>query len=255
MRHHLLTLAVVAGLAFVAGSARGATPSGEMPLTTPIYSASEVDALLDGAGASLGDVTNYVAEAITEYGADDPAAELHKLILADLWRRVDALDGADGSGYVTAAQVEEMWAAALDEAVDDLKGADDALRLELMRDRDELARAAAVCEASTRDENFVPLAPTTVNAATITATSGQSIPLSRKAATRRYRTGTATVLTITSFTGLSQNPCWLVLSGYSSVTWPSGAVLTNGAYESGKVNYFRVCYVYNKTFVEKVSAQ
>lgn len=236
MRNHLLTLAVVAGLAFVAGSAGAVSPLGDIPLTTNVYNAAEVDALLDGAGggASLGDVTNYVAEAITEYGADDPAAELHKLILADLWRRIDALDGADGSGYVTEAAVEALVAARVVSEID--------------QTRNTWAKNWIAT-------NAMPIqATTTITTALSSNTSGLSVTLSPTSARVIYSTvANGRTLGIGSFVGAGNNPCLLVLRGFSSVTWPSGArIETAYAYNSNNPNVYAVYKIDGTIYAKKL---
>ena len=227
--------ALALALALVAGSAQGATPSGEMPLTTPIYSAAEVDALLDGAGgADMGQVTNYVAEAITEYGADDPAAELHKLILADLWQRVDALDGADGSGYITSNAVEALVAARVVSEID--------------QTRNTWAKNWIAT-------NAMPIqATTTITTALSADTSGLSLALSSTSARRLYATTyNNRTLGIGSFTGVGVSPCILVLERFSSVTWPSGARVESAyAYNSETPNVYAVYKIDGVIYAKKL---
>lgn len=218
---------------------------------------SEWDAKLELSDLSgyptAGEATNIAAHAAALVLSGDTnhtaTAEALRLVVGDLWRRVDALDGADGSGYVTAAELETIYA----ETAEAVAGR---IYADISTNKESFAVAqAAIAQLGDLDARYARLAPTAVNAATITSTAGQSIPLSQERATRRYCASGTSALTIASFTGLSQMPCWLVLHGYSSVNWPSGAVLVSGGYESGKVNYFRICQVYEKTFIEKVSAQ
>ena len=202
---------------------------------------------------TAGEATNIAAHAAALVLSGDTnhtaTAEALRLVVGDLWRRVDALDDADGSGYVTAAEVETIYA----ETAEAVAGR---IYADISTNKVSFSVAqTAIAQLGDLDARYARLAPTAVNAATITSTAGQSIPLSQERATRRYRASGTSALTIASFTGLSQMPCWLVLHGYSSVNWPSGAVLVSGGYESGKVNYFRICQVYEKTFIEKVSAQ
>lgn len=248
--------AILLAIAIMSASA-SADPAtlGSIPRTNTVYTAREVDVLLEnaGGGADPALASNLVAQVVSEAGQSAAATETWRIVLADHQRRLDALEDSDGTDALTQIEGEALVNAMLESyATNTLQPA--ALAYSSAQSA-MTAAAAAYSQAQAASHGYVPLAPTTVSSATITATTGQSIPLTRTAATRRYRTGSATVLTISSFTGLSQNPCWLILSGYSSVTWPSGAVLTNGAYESGKVNYFRVCYVYDTTFIHKVTAK
>jgi len=253
MRRLLLALCIL-HCALCIAAADPAT-LGSIPRTNTVYTAAQVDALLEGAGGGVDDqtVSNLVGRVVAEAGSSAAATETWRIILADHQRRLDALEDSDGTDALTQMEGEALVNAMFESfATNTLQPA--ALAYSSAQSA-MTAAATAYSQAQAANYGYVPLEPTTVNSATITATTGQSIPLTRTAATRRYRTGSATVLTISSFTGLSQNPCWLILSGYSSVTWPDGAVLTNGAYETGKVNYFRVCYVYDTTFIHKVTAK
>lgn len=187
-----------------------------------------------GGGADMGQVTNYVAEAITEYGADDPAAELHKLILADLWKRVDALDGADGSGYITSNAVEALVAARVVSEID--------------QTRNTWAKNWIAT-------NAMPIqATTTITTALSSNTSGLSLALSSTSARRLYATTyNNRTLGIGSFTGVGVIPCILVLERFSSVTWPSGArIETAYAYNSGTPNVYAVYKIDGVIYAKKL---
>ena len=194
--------------------------------------------------AAAAGVTNRVAEALAELGADWPAAELHKLILADLWRRVDALEGSDGSGWITAADAEALWADRLEAASTNafwyLRNA-----------------AAAGAELFRAQLSLVqPRAPTnlveTVFAGAKDVTL--SIPLDSGRA-GAYASTEGVRLGIVSFTGLSLNPAWVELRGWSEVAWPEGAVLAGARYDpEAAASLFRVQQVGGAVVVEGVAA-
>lgn len=222
------TAPIVLALALVAGSAVAdpATLGALSRSSATVYTSQQVDALLAGAGgAGRDEVTNYVAEAVAQLGAYDPAAALHKLILADLWKRVDALEGSDGSGWVTSNAVEALVA--------------ERVASDIAAERDSWAV----------QHDSLPIQPTSTEQTSTVTASGVSVALSPARATRYYANGSNRTLGIGSFTGVGVNPCVFILQGYSSVTWPSGAkVKTAYSYSSGADNYFRV-YSLNGTIV------
>ena len=172
-------------------------------------------------------VTNYVAEAVAELGADDPAAELHRLILADLWRRVDALEGSDGTGYVTANAVEALVA--------------ERVSSEIAAEREEWAS----------DSDALPVQTDTTEHTSTGTVSGLSVALSPARATRYYANGSGRTLGIGSFTGVGVNPCVLILGGYAAVSFPSGARVPAG-YVYGEDNYFRVYKLGAEIVMERI---
>ena len=194
--------------------------------------------------AAAANVTNRVAEAVAELGADYPAAELHKLILADLWRRVDALEGSDGSGYVTAADAEALWADRLAAVSTNvfwyLRNAAAAGA--------ELFRAQLALVQPRAPTNMVEMAFAGAEDVTL------SVPLDSARAGAYASTG-GVRLEIVSFTGLSLNPAWIELRGWSEVAWPEGAVLAGARYDpEAAASLFRVQQVGGAVVVEGVAA-
>lgn len=172
-------------------------------------------------------VTNYVAEAVAELGADEPAAELHKLILADLWRRVDALEGSDGTGYVTARAVESLVA--------------DRVASEIAAERDSWTATNSIFQTDGLTEISTG------------AKSGVSVALDPNRAVRYYANGEAATFGIASFSGVGTHPCILILQGYQSVEWPSGAhVATGYDIAGGTDNVFRVYKLHGAIVAERI---
>lgn len=247
--------ALLLALALVAGSAvADPAPLGQISRTNTVYTASQVDALLESSGGGGADpalTSNLVGRVIAEAGESAAATEAWRIILADHQRRLDAIEDADGTDALTEAQAEELIQARVATTLtNELAEA----RAAYVSAETAMREAEAVFSNDALAENYVRIAPTDVEATSYTSTAGASIELTRNAAVRYYGGG-STALTISSFEGISQNPCWLVLSGYTGVTWPSGAVLLAGGYTSGSTGYFRVFYVYNKAFVQKVHEQ
>jgi len=235
MRRHPATLALALLLALAAGAARaGGTPIGAIPLTTNVYSAAEVDALIaeSGGGGDAELVTNLVSEAqatILNNAPDAAAWTALKLIVADLWRRVDALD-ADGSDALSAAAAEQLIA----DRVEQFKAS---INLDLVA---SLALPKQTMET---------------RSTTITAnTSGVAAELSPVYATRYYAsTANNRSLAFASFSGVGNNPCLLVLQNFSSVTFPSGAKVETGySYNSGNPSLYAVYKVYDVLYLKRL---
>lgn len=228
-------LALALGLA-IAGPARAATPSGMMPFETPIYSADEVDALLatnapsGGGDAAL--VTNLVGEAhaiILNNAPDAAAWTALKLIVADLWQRVDSI-AADGSDAMTQAEAERMIS-------------------------DRLAQLYASIDLELDGHGAMPIQTTETKSTTISAnTSGVAAQLSPRWATRYYAsTANNRTLSFASFSGVGNSPCLLVLERFSSVSFPSGArVETAYSYNSGAPNLYAVYSVNGTLYLKKL---
>ncbi|MBQ9727534.1 MAG: hypothetical protein IJV65_08530 [Kiritimatiellae bacterium] len=201
---------------------------GSIDRTNTVYTATQVDALIAGAGGGAGmdEVTNYVTEAVAELGADDPAAELHKLILADLWRRVDALEGSDGSGAATAVEVERLVA--------------ERIAAELSEWGEASGCIPAKVEAtSTRslsgNQTGVSLALTPLSL-TVLSSNGSNV----------YS------LSLASVTGTSANPCLLKFVGWRSVAWPGGTLVKNDYTYNANGNLYRVYKAAGTTVAERV---
>ncbi len=222
-------------LALAAGQARaGGTPIGDIPLSTNVYNAAEVDALIAGASSEPDPtlVTNLVAESearILNNSPDAAAWTAIKLIVADLWRRVDALD-ADGSDALSAAAAEQLINSRLAQLYSSI-------------DLDLVASLA------------LPLQPTETRSTTITAnTSGVAAELSPVYATRYYAsTANDRSLSFASFSGVGNNPCLLVLQNFSSVSFPSGSKVETGySYNSGNPSLYAVYKVDNVLYLKRL---
>ena len=115
--------AILLAALLVAGSA-AADPAmlGALSRTNTVYTAPQVDALLDGAGggADLGQVSNLVAGVVAEAGSSAAAVETWRIILADHQRRLDAIEDADGTDALTEAQAEQLVETRVNSALHDV---------------------------------------------------------------------------------------------------------------------------------------
>lgn len=213
------------------------------PAATNYTDAAVAGVVADAERASVAGVTNFVAEAVAQLGAGDPAAELHRLILADLWRRVDALEGSDGSGYVTAAAAEALWA-------DRLAAVSTNVFWYL---RNAAAAGAELFQAQLA--LVQPRAPTGFSETRFNSSRGISIPLDPTTARAYAATAGGSRLSITSFSGASLNPAWIRLSGWSDVVWPDGIVRTGLDYDPARVCVFRIQQIGSAVIVEGVAQQ
>ena len=229
-RHFALVIALAASLA------GAATPTlfDDLTYSNRLYTAEAVDELVAGAGGG-GDaelVTNLVSEAqatILNNAPDAAAWTALKLIIADLWRRVDVLD-ADGSDALSAAAAEQLIS-------------DRVAQLYSSIDLDLVASLA------------LPLQPTETRSTTITAnTSGVAAELSPVYATRYYAsTANNRSLSFASFSGVGNNPCLLVLQNFSSVSFPSGSKVETGySYNSGNPSLYAVYKVDNVLYLKRL---
>jgi len=224
-------------LSLVASFAVAATPRtvDSLAYTNTVYTASDVDELL-GSVSSEPDptlVTNLVAESSAQILLDAPQSAswtAYRLILADLWKRVDALDGADGSGYVTASAVEGLVA--------------DRVSSEIAVERETWVATNSIAQNTlTRSTSFAS-----------GNKSGVAVSLDPNIVTRLYSSYSGSYsLGIGSFSGVGNQPCLLVLARFSSVSWPSGSkVKTAYSYSSGADNYFRVHKINGTVVVERI---
>lgn len=220
--------ALALGLALVAGSARAVSSLGGIPLETNVYTAAEVDALLEnaGGGADAELSSNLVANVIAEAGTMESAAELHRLILADLWRRVDALEGSDGSGFVTTNAVEELVAARIDAEIGDWSDSSGHLPIQMQTE---------TTTQLTGNRSGVTLALSPARCTVLASNGSNSYTLS-----------------FSSLTGTGVNPCLLKLTGWKTVSWPSGTLVPTAYSYNSNGNYFRVYYAGGKTIAERV---
>jgi hypothetical protein len=223
-------------LALAAPFAGAASPTlfDDLTYSNKLYTAEAVDELLEGAGgggADLSEVSNVVAAVVAEGGASVAATETWRIILADHQRRLDALEDSDGTDVMTEAEAEQMINARMDTLLDDIEN------------------------AWGDTSGCIPIQTTTCNSTTISAnTSGVAAELSPLCATRYYAsTANNRTLSFSSFSGVGNNPCLLVLQNFSSVSFPSGAfVETSYSYNNGAPNLYAVYKVNGSIFVKKI---
>lgn len=222
-------------LALAAPFAGAATPTlfDDLTYSNRLYTAEAVDELVAGAGggADLSEVSNLVAGVVAEGGASVAATETWRIILADHQRRLDAIEEADGTGYITAAQAEDLVRTRVEATVQD--------------EMQEWYESAADVP-----EQSVVVDSTTINA----NTSGVSVRLSPRRATRYYAsTANSRTIGFSSFSGVGNIPCILILERFSGVSWPSGAkVETAYAYNSGNPNVYAIYKLNGVVYAKKL---
>ena len=212
----LLALAIMS----VSASANPAA-LGSISRTNTVYTAAQVDALLENAGGGADPTlaSNLVATVVAEAGESAAATETFRIVLADHQRRLDALENSDGTDALTEAQAEQLVEERVDSALHD------------------------VIEEWGDTSGCIPIQTTATTSTTISAnTSGVAAELSPLRATRYYAsTANNRTLGFASFSGVGNNPCILILERFSSVTWPSGALVeTAYAYNNGAANVYAV---------------
>lgn len=228
--------ASVLALALAASVSGAATPVAveDLAYTNTLYTASAVDELLANAASEPDPtlVTNLVAESearILNNSPDSAAWTALKLIVADLWRRVDALD-ADGSDALSAAAAEQLI-------------------------NDRIAQMYASIDLELDANLAMPAQTTECRSTTISSsTSGIAVTLSPRWATRYYAsTANNRSLGFASFAGVGNNPCILILERFSSVSWPTGAkVETAYAYNSGNPNVYAIYKLNGTIYCKKI---
>ena len=182
-------------------------------------------------GADMGQVSNLVAVVVAEAGASAAATETWRIVLADHQRRLDALEDADGIDALTEAQAEQL--------IQDRMAT-------LLHDIEEEWGETSGC---------IPIQTTTCNSTTISAnTSGVAATLSPLYATRFYAsTASDRTLGFSSFSGVGNNPCILILERFSSVSWPSGACIeTAYSDNSGTPNVYAIYKLNGVVYAKKL---
>lgn len=224
----ILALAIMA----VSASADPAT-LGSIPRTNTVYTAREVDVLLENAGGGADPVlaSNLVATVVAEAGESAAATETWRIVLADHQRRLDALEDADGTDPLTEAQAEQLI-------------------------EDRMDTLLYTIETEWGDfSGCIPIQSTQTESTTISSsTSGVAAELSPLRATRYYAsTANNRTLGFSSFSGVGNNPCILILERFSSVSWPSGAMVeTAYAYNNGTPNIYAIYKLNGTIYAKKI---
>ena len=204
---------------------------GSISRTNTVYTAAQVDALLKNAGGGADPTlaSNLVATVVAEAGESAAATEAWRIVLADHQRRLDAIEDADGTDPLTEEQAEQLI-------------------------EDRMDTLLYTIETEWGDfSGCIPIQTTQTESTTISAnTSGVAAELSPLRATRYYAsTANNRTLGFSSFSGVGINPCILILERFSSVSWPSGALVeTAYAYNGGSPNVYAV-YKLNGTIICK----
>ena len=206
---------------------------GSISRTNTVYTAAQVDALLENAGGGADPTlaSNLVATVVAEAGESAAATEAWRIVLADHQRRLDVLEDADGTDALTEAQAEQLIQSRMDTLLDSIE------------------------EEWGDTSGCIPIQTTSVNSTTISAnTSGVAADLSPLRATRYYAsTENNRTLGFSSFSGVGNNPCILILERFSSVTWPSGAMVeTSYAYNNGVANIYAVYKLNGVIYAKKI---
>ena len=226
--------AILLAIAIMSASA-SADPAtlGSIPRTNTVYTAREVDVLLEnaGGGADPALASNLVATVVAEAGESAAATETWRIVLADHQRRLDALEDADGTDPLTEAQAEQLI-------------------------EDRMDTLLYTIETEWGDfSGCIPIQSTQTESTTISSSaSGVAAELSPLRATRYYAsTANNRTLGFSSFSGVGNNPCILILERFSSVSWPSGALVeTAYAYNNGTPNVSAVYKLNGTIFCKKI---
>lgn len=226
--------AILLAIAIMSASA-SADPAtlGSIPRTNTVYTAREVDVLLEnaGGGADPALASNLVATVVAEAGESAAATETWRIVLADHQRRLDALEDADGTDPLTEAQAEQLI-------------------------EDRMDTLLYTIETEWGDfSGCIPIQSTQTESTTISSSaSGVAAELSPLRATRYYAsTANNRTLGFSSFSGVGNNPCILILERFSSVSWPSGALVeTAYAYNNGTPNVYAVYKLNGTIFCKKI---
>lgn len=226
--------ALLLAIAIMSASA-SADPAtlGSIPRTNTVYTAREVDVLLEnaGGGADPALASNLVATVVAEAGESAAATETWRIVLADHQRRLDALEDADGTDPLTEAQAEQLI-------------------------EDRMDTLLYTIETEWGDfSGCIPIQSTQTESTTISSSaSGVAAELSPLRATRYYASTTNNrTLGFSSFSGVGNNPCILILERFSSVSWPSGALVeTAYAYNNGTPNVYAVYKLNGTIFCKKI---
>lgn len=223
---------------------------GELSKSDTVYTATQVDALLENAGGSSADpalASNLVAQVVSEAGQSAAATETWRIILADHQRRLDALEDADGTDALTEAQAEAIVNAKCE------TWATNAIAPAVAAYRSAMQEAADAADAYRSAEYINNLASDEVESTQYTSTSSVSIELAPDTAIRYYRSASASSsLTISSFANVHNYPCWLIVEGYGSVTWPSGSAYAGAAYPGTAGAVYRIFKLNSKVYIERV---
>ena len=178
--------------------------------------------------SSATNYTDAVKEAIITNSIDAVTLTAFRLIVADLWRRVDTLEGADGSGYITAAQASAL----VDEAVAD----------------------AVSLAGVTNNAPFVPIAGSyTMTTCTASpATVNLALAPNREHIVRYSGSGSASSLSIDSLACAAVGlPALLTISNFSVVSWPANATVS-GTFSALNNNTYRVTRTSRGILCEKI---
>ena len=178
--------------------------------------------------SSATNYTDAVKEAIITNSIDAVTLTAFRLIVADLWRRVDTLEGADGSGYITAAQASAL----VDEAVAD----------------------AVSLAGVTNNAPFVPIAGSyTMTTCTASpATVNLALAPNREHIVRYSGSGSASSLSIDSLACAAVGlPALLTISNFSVVSWPANATVY-GTFSALNNNTYRVTRTSRGILCEKI---
>lgn len=206
---------------------------GSISRTNTVYTAAQVDELLESAGGGVdpSTVSNLIGRVVSEAGESAAATESWRIILADHQRRLDALEDADGTDPLTEEQAEQLI-------------------------EDRMDTLLYTIENEWGDfSGCIPIQTTTTQSTTISAsTSGVAAELSTLRATRYYAsTANNRTLGFASFSGVGNNPCILILERFSSVSWPSGAMVeTAYAYNNGAPNVYAIYKLNGTIFCKKI---
>lgn len=181
-------------------------------------------------GADMVAVSNVVRDANTQLLAEAPdavALASQKAIVADLWARVDALEDADGSDVLTAAQTEALV-------------------------NDRVSSWESMIQTWSATHGAMPIQSTNVTQVALNSSSSTTDLAIELSPLRATEYSGSVQIGIASFSGVGLNPSWLVFkSGVTSVSFPTGSKV-KGSFSSGNDNFYRISLVDGGLIVEKV---
>ena len=246
--------AILLAIAIMSASA-SADPAtlGSIPRTNTVYTAREVDVLLEnaGGGADMTSVSNTVTDLLTVAVAEAPTEstlEVLRLAVADLWEIHDKLAAIEAYDDIVDA-IDSLVASAVASSLTNY-----ATKAQLSgyvptsRKVNNKALASNVT-LSAGDVGAIPAAGySAISPADLGASPYVYVEFYGATRVLSY-TGSGT-LEVGGLYAPNGPPCHLVLSGFSSISWPTDDYpIVDGTYDSSKINYYDVGGANGDTYV------
>lgn len=216
-----------------------------------VYTADQVDALVAGAGADMTSVSNTVTDLLTVAIAEAPTEstlEVLRLAVADLWEIHDKLAAIEAYDDIV-------------DAIDSLVAASVAASLTNYATRAQLAGYVPTSRTINGRALSSNISLTATNVGALPAAgystvspadigSDPYIYVEFSGSTRILSYAGSGTLDVGGLYAPNGPPCHLVLSGFSSVNWPSSWYpIVDGTYDPSKINYYDVGGANGDTYV------